>query len=199
MPEIISNVSIFLAVGISFLCIVPYIRDILKGSTKPHMYTWLVWFISQGVGFYVTYISGAGLASTVIFFAFLGTFIIFLLSFKYGTKNITKFDAVCMLVALLAIVFYLILANPVYSLLLAVAADVIAYFPTLRKVYQEPETETLSFYYLSIVAHIITLLNISVLNFNNSFFSASMIVINLFTCALILYARRAIKVKKNVV
>ena len=80
--------------------------------------------------------------------------------------------------------------DPLYTLLLAVATDVLAYFPTLRKVYDEPFTETLSFYYISVMAQSLGIFSLSEWTFRNSFFAFSMIVVNAFTTILIIYARK---------
>lgn len=43
MKEIIGVTAVLLA----FISYAPYIRDILKGRTKPHVYSWFVWgFVS---------------------------------------------------------------------------------------------------------------------------------------------------------
>ena len=28
---------------------IPYLKDILRGKTKPHVYTWFIWIITQGI------------------------------------------------------------------------------------------------------------------------------------------------------
>lgn len=39
MKEIVGTIAVVL----TFVGYVPYIRDTLKGKTKPHVYTWFVW------------------------------------------------------------------------------------------------------------------------------------------------------------
>lgn len=39
MKELISTVAVIL----TFVGYGPYIKDTLKGKTKPHVYTWFIW------------------------------------------------------------------------------------------------------------------------------------------------------------
>jgi hypothetical protein len=48
--------------------------------------------------------------------------------------------------SLLAIGFWLIADQPIISMILVIAADLLAFIPTVRKSYHQPHTETLSLY-----------------------------------------------------
>jgi hypothetical protein len=37
-----------IATVLTFLGFIPYFRDIFNRKTKPHLYTWLIWLITQG-------------------------------------------------------------------------------------------------------------------------------------------------------
>lgn len=39
MKEFISTIAVIL----TFVGYAPYIKDTLKGKTKPHVYTWFIW------------------------------------------------------------------------------------------------------------------------------------------------------------
>jgi hypothetical protein len=80
--------------GLSFI---PYYRDIFLFKTKPHIYTWLIWFLLQGLSVSIMLHDGAGIGILpfIVGTIFCGS--IFILSFKYGTKNITLFDTICLI------------------------------------------------------------------------------------------------------
>ncbi|HWY98863.1 MAG TPA: hypothetical protein VNY36_07255, partial [Bacteroidia bacterium] len=42
-------------------CFIPYIKDIYKKKTKPHIYTWLIWTILQVTGVIAMLKNGAGI------------------------------------------------------------------------------------------------------------------------------------------
>ena len=185
-----SNILITVGFLLNLFCFFPYLKDVLKKKTEPHIYTWFIWSVSQGIGFYATYKSGASFASFIILSSFLCVFIIFLLSFRYGSINVTSFDKKCLLFTFATIFAYLFFKDPLYSILLAVTTDVLAYFPTLRKVYEEPYTETISFYYISVFAQSLGVFSLSEWTLRNSFFAFAMIFINTLTTIVIVYARK---------
>jgi hypothetical protein len=134
-------------VGIA--CFIPYIRDIFRDKTKPHIYTWFIWATLQAIVAAAMWSSGAGvaIASSVIGAVLCG--FIFALSFNYGTKNITRFDTLCLFGALVALAAYLLFHDPLLSVIAATLTDIIGTLPTVRKAYKEPHTETASTHILS--------------------------------------------------
>lgn len=138
---------------------IPYFRDIFAGKTQPHLFTWLIWAITQGTAT-VALLYGGGkfgamslITGTVLVLVILG------LSFKYGTKNITRSDSIALIVALLAIVVWWQLHNPVLSVLMVSVIDGLGYIPTIRKSYVEPHSETISFWVIMAVVSILTIIS----------------------------------------
>jgi hypothetical protein len=76
----------------------PYLRDIFLLKTKPHVYTWLIWFITQGTATAGILYGGGGWGVLGPAVGLFFVFIIFLLSLKYGTKNITTGDNIALVV-----------------------------------------------------------------------------------------------------
>ena len=79
-------------------------------------------------------------------------------SLKYGTKNITKSDTIVLIVALFAIVVWWQLGQPLISVIMVSAIDVIGYVPSFRKSYREPWSETLISWILFSVGNIFAVL-----------------------------------------
>lgn len=139
------------------LCFIPYFRDIFLHKTKPHIYTWLIWSLLQGTSVFIMLYGGAGIG--VLPFV-IGTILcgsIFILSFKYGTKNITLIDTICLIGALVALIFYIFLHDPVSSIILVALIDFIGFIPTFRKSYVEPKTETASTYLVSAISSVLAI------------------------------------------
>lgn len=150
------NLQIILAtlssiVGIA--CFVPYIRDIFRHTTKPHSYTWLIWGILQSIAAASMWSGGAGIAIASSTIGAVLCIFIFVLSLKYGTKNIKLFDTLCLIGALIALVAYLFLHNVLLSIILVTLIDFTAFLPTLRKTFVESETETASTHLMSGVSN----------------------------------------------
>ena len=79
---------------------VPYLRDIIQKKVKPHPYTWLVWTIVSCIVFFGQVARGAGIGALSTAASEIFTVIIFLLSLKYGFKNIRRIDTYCLIIAL---------------------------------------------------------------------------------------------------
>ena len=79
------------------VCFIPYFRDIFLRKTEPHAYSWLIWTILQVVGVLAQLKDGGGYGAWALGVGAVSCFIIFLLSFKYGTKNVSRFDFLCLI------------------------------------------------------------------------------------------------------
>ncbi len=156
------DIKLILAViGVVLLVIgyIPYFRDVFQGKTKPHLYTWLIWFITQGTAAVASFYGGGKFGTISLIVGTILVFFITLLSFKYGTKNITKGDSIILILALLAIVFWWQLKNPVLAVIMISLIDGLGYIPTIRKTFIDPKSETVSFWILMVFVIILILLS----------------------------------------
>ncbi|MEO8581694.1 MAG: hypothetical protein ABI425_03885 [Patescibacteria group bacterium] len=142
MKQIISA----LAVCLTFAAYVPYYRDILKGKTHPHIYSWSLWGLLTVLLVALQIKGGAGAATWVTAAAGVLCLGVVVLSLKDGKKGITTSDTITALLSLTAIGFWLIADQPVVSIILVIFADGLAFIPTVRKSWHKPYTETLSLY-----------------------------------------------------
>ncbi len=174
---------------VAVLCFIPYFRDIFKKRAKPHAYTWLLWSILQTIGVLAQLKEGAGYGVLALAIGAFFCFSIFLLSIKFGTKNITKFDTACLVAALLAIVFYVSLRDPLWSVILVTIIDLVAFLPTVRKAYSAPWTETMSTYALSGTSTLLSIIALQSYSVSTVLYLASLLVTN-WSFVLILFLRR---------
>ena len=146
------NLQIILATlssVISIACFVPYIRDIFRHTTKPHSFTWFIWSLLQGIAVAAMWSGGAGIAIASSAIGAILCAFIFILSWKYGTKNIKPFDKICLIGALVALAVYLFLHDALLSIILVTIIDLIAFLPTFRKTWDDPASETASTHLMS--------------------------------------------------
>lgn len=137
--------TLFALAGLlSNIAFLPYLIDLFKKRTKPHIYTWFIWLITQGTATLAALEGGAGLGILGLAVGMIFVTTVFVLSFWYGTKNITRFDTAALVVALAAILVWWGLKQPVLAVLLVSLIDGVGYMPTFRKSYTEPWSETVS-------------------------------------------------------
>ncbi|NTV44698.1 MAG: hypothetical protein HGA67_03310 [Candidatus Yonathbacteria bacterium] len=167
---------------LSMACVVagsvPYVRDTLKGKTRPHAYSWFVWFLTMGIATVGAWYGegGWGAVSMIVFTVIVG--LNFILSLRFGTRDITRGDTVTLAAALLAIAFWFVLDSPLWSVLLATAIDLIGYIPTIRKTWRDPSSETPSTWLFSVIGDMFALLALSAYNVLTVTYLAAIIMVN---------------------
>lgn len=179
-----------LASVLAIFCFVPYIRDIFKKKTTPHIYSWFLWGTLQILGAIAIIIKGGGYGVLELLIGSLFCFYIFFLSFKYGTKNITKFDSLCFFLALFTILIWIFTKEPLYAVILISIIDFVAFLPTYRKGFEEPQSETISNYFLSSLASASAIFALSTYSFTTVFYLATLVATNIFFVALLFYRRK---------
>ena len=75
------------------------------------------------------------------------------LAFRYGERSGDHIDIGSVILAVLAIGAWAYTSDPLYATLFATSADLVAYIPTLRKVWRSPGSEPFSYYMISSLKH----------------------------------------------
>ena len=167
--EIITALSVIFVIVLYLI----YFRDIFLTKTKPHVYTWLIWSITMGVAAASAISGGAGYGSFPLILGAGFMTGITVVSIKYGTKNITRSDTIALIFALGSVVIWWQLNNPYLAVFIASMIDMIGYYPTFRKSYFEPESETVSFWALSLLGITLNIVALDEYNFLTLFYLAT--------------------------
>ena len=181
-----------LAVVVAFVGYIPYLRDTIIGKTKPHIFSWFLWFLASFIAFGLQWSKGAGAGSYANFAMGLICLVLFVLSFKNGTKNIRKADIVSLVLAIVAIFLWLVVDQPVWSIILIVIIDIFSFTPTFIKSWDKPYEETLITWFLTIIRQILILLSIAEINFVTVFFPSYALVVNIAFFILLITRRRKV-------
>jgi hypothetical protein len=166
--------------------------DVLRKKVQPHPYTWLVWSVVSAIAFLGQMAKGAGLGLIPTFCAEIFTVIIFFFSLRYGFKQIKKVDTYFLIIALLGLIPWAITKDPTISVIIVVCIDLIAFIPTIRKTWKNPETETPLLYSMNVTRHILTLFSLQTYNIATMFHSIAMIGTNSIMTGIVV-----LKKKKN--
>ena len=184
--------KLIFAVVASLLAIagnVPYVNDILKGRVQPHAYTWFVWSVVSCIVFFGQIAKGAGIGALPTAASEIFTLITFFLSLKYGYKEISRSDSFFLFLALGGIIPWILTNDPTLSVVIAVAIDVIAFIPTLRKTRLAPSTESPLLYFMNVVRHILALFSMQAYNIATMLHSIAMILTNSLMTVLLVSSR----------
>ncbi len=189
------DIKIFFAFAsscISIVVFVNYLLSVLRGQSKPHMYTWLIWSLTQGIAVAAILYGNGGWGGIGLIMSTLSVYCIFILSLKYGTKNITRSDTVALALALLAIIPWVIFSQPLISVIFVVFIDLLGYIPSWRKSITEPWSESLLSWGTSPLSYVFALLALSEYNILTILYPAFVIIANYILVGICLIFRQRV-------
>jgi hypothetical protein len=185
------------ALVISFVGYLPYFRDVISKKTKPHIFSWFIWSLTGGIGFFAQIISGAGSAAWILGLGFIICSIITILAFRQGEKSITLTDWIAFSGSLLALILWRLTSNPLMAIIFITVTDILAFIPTFRKGYYKPYEETLISWFFSSFKFIFVLVAIQTYSLTTVFYPAYLFLSNGSFVIMLLLRRKALDQTKN--
>lgn len=173
---------------------VPYLRDILRGKTHPHVYSWFLWGLLTVVIFGIQITHHAGFGGLVTIIAGAMCLAVLVLGIRRGKTDITFSDNVVFVLTILCMVLWLLAKQPLTAMLLACLTDLLAFVPTVRKSWAKPYTETLSLYQLNTVRFGLALVALDQFTFINAVWPAMWALINGLFSVFLIARRKAVPV-----
>lgn len=184
--SVVSVILVFVGYG-------SYIRDIIKRKTIPHTFTFLVWSVASSITWALQVHGGAGVGAWITFFVTIVCIFIFFLSLKYGEKTITKLDIIFLILAFTSLFLWLVIDQPVWSVILVVLTDVLGFGPTLRKSWNKPHSETLFAWWVAAFRHGLGIIALEKFNILTLLYPVAWTLANVLFCIILLIRRRYIK------
>ena len=129
---------------IAFADTIPYIRDIFRGSTRPHRGTWLIWSVLAIVVCLSQRADGASWSLLMAATQGAATSLVFLLAIRHGEGGVSTPDVVLIAIAGGGVAGWIVADEPMVATICVVAADLIGVALMLPKTYRDPGSETLS-------------------------------------------------------
>lgn len=147
-----------LAIALTFLAFLPYIRSIFHGDTRPHVFSWVIWGSVTFVVFLAQLADGAGVGAWPVGVSGAITIYVAVLAYlKKSDDSITRTDWLFLLTAMLSLPAWYLTSDPLWAVVILTTVDLAGFGPTFRKAFNLPREENLSFY------AIITLRNLLVI------------------------------------
>ena len=180
-------------IAISILAIIlvivgyaPYIKDTIKGTTRPHVFSYFLWIFTTIIIFALQLQEGGGIGSWITFSIVFVMCIVFILSFKNGKRDIRKIDYVFLGLGIIATLLWIIAKQPILSIILLSTVDILGFAPTVRKSWYDPWSETLFLYIITALRHGLAIIALVEINFVTALFPISWTLANaLFSLMLI--------------
>jgi hypothetical protein len=151
----------FLSTAIAIYVTVPYILSIVRGQTKPHQLTWLIWTIMNAVVLTSQFLEGARASILITAVWFVTAAIELGLSFKYGVRDSSRYDRLLFIISLLIIVVWVLTRNNVLAIWLTVLIDIPATAMLVLKIKKLPDSEPLWLWNIATVAYVFACLSLA--------------------------------------
>jgi hypothetical protein len=125
-------------------CVLPYLRDIRRGTTRPQRASWFV-FSSLSIVAAVSQFAGdAGPGAWLAAGSAAGFSAVFVVSIRTGVGGFSRADRAALSVAAIAVVASVLMSTPLVALLGVIVAEQAAVVLTVRKTFDDPTSETTS-------------------------------------------------------
>lgn len=191
---VLSENFVYVAAGIAVVANLAYLRDTLRGVSKPNRVTFFLWGVIPLIAFFAQRSSGGGLAAYFTLAIGIIPLVILAASFvdKKAYWKITRFDMVCGAISVAALVFWLVTGQGLIALMFSILADFAACVPTIIKSYRHPETETTSTYALEMISAVIVLFTIHDWTFISYGYAAYVVLMDTLFTVLLTYPRKTL-------
>jgi hypothetical protein len=167
----------------------PYIRDTIRGSTRPHRGTWLIWMSLSWVVLASNRADGAVWSMLPLAAQALQNCAIFFLSIRRGEGGVDRLDRLMLAVAALGVAGWFVFTDPTLATLAVILADVMGALMMLPKAWRDPSSETISTFVLSSVVGICAFAAVGSFAFSLVIYPAYYIAVNGIIAGVLIYRR----------
>jgi hypothetical protein len=171
---------------------VPYVRDVLRGSTRPHRGSWTIWCALSLIVLASQRADGGRWSLLVVVAQLVGGAVILALALERGVGGTTRLDIGLGAVAAAGLVGWYLADDPTIATVCVVIADGVAVLMMLPKTYAHPDSETLSAFVFSALSGVFALAAVGSLDFGLLLYPAYFVVADLVLIGLITRRRFAL-------
>jgi len=181
------------AIALTLYAFFPYIRSILRGATRPHVFSWVIWGSTTFVVFLAQLEGRGGVGAWPIGVSGVITLFIALLAYlKRADITITATDWLFFIAALSSLPLWALTADPLWAVVILTIVDVLGFGPTVRKAWQMPHSESVLFFGLFLVRNVLVILALERHSLTTVLFPAVIAAACLLLIVLIGYRRHAL-------
>ena len=170
----------------------PYVRDVFKGSTRPHRGTWLIWTVLAWVAVGSNWADGAGWSLVPLAAQATLCGLILLLSWRRGEGGLGGGELLMFAVAGGGVYAAVTLTDPTLATYGVIVADVAGALMMVPKSWRDPHSETLSTFVLTSLVGVCALLSVGALDAALMVYPAYYVVANALVATLLVSRRRAL-------
>ncbi len=144
MVVIVILLAASICVGLGGL--LPYILSTLSGKTRPRLVSWGTWELLAIVLTVSALIEGHIESAILSIEGVLGCGVVFIVGWRKGSRDVNRFDLICLIGALAGIFVLVVLRDPAMAMLLSISIDGLAFLPTFYHGWRRPREERIISY-----------------------------------------------------
>ena len=180
-----------IAIGLTIIAYYPYIRSIIQGKTKPHVFSWVIWGTSTCIVFLAQLADKGGAGAWVIGFSgIISIYVAFLAYIKRSDSSITRIDRLFFIVAMTALPIWYLTSDPLWAVVILTTVDVLGFVPTFRRSYILPFEEQLMFYVVMALRNLVVVSALENYSLTTVLFPATIATACLIFSLMVVYRRR---------
>ncbi len=180
------------AITLTLIAFLPYIVSTLRGQTRPHVFSWVIWGITTFVVFLAQVNDGGGAGAWPIGVSGVITIGVAIMAFfKRADITITRLDKVFFAAAISAVPLWYFTADPLWAVVILTVVDLLGFGPTLRKAFYFPNEENLTFFGLFFLRNLLAVIALEHYSLSTVLFPAAVALACLLLILLISYRRKA--------
>ncbi len=185
------------AFGVVMLSEVIYVISIFvpdkatKELTRPSRSTFWIWTAVQGMMAASYIASGESFAAGLSVAYALAFFLIAILSIRYGYSEWERTDTYCLLALIGTIILWVVSRNPAAVLVATVTADFIGAVPTIKKVREDPGSESRTAWALTVFACVLNFAAVVEWGWEDLVYTPYLLAVNALIAYAIWFPKRA--------
>ena len=163
-----------IAIALTFLAFLPFIRAILKGKSRPHVFSWFIWAAVTFTVATAQFAGGAGVGSWPLGFSGLLTGGVALLALsKSADTSIYRSDWLFLGLAFTALPLWWLTSDPLAAVLILTTVDLLGFGPSIRKAWTLPHEENALFFTIGAIRNGFVILALERYSWTTALFPAA--------------------------
>lgn len=182
-----------IAVILTFVAYVPYIRLIRRGAIKPHVFSWIIWGLSTFLAFIGQLAGNGGIGAWPIGVSGLITLYVAWLAWeRRADSTVTPTDWAFFATALASLPVWWITRDPLWAIIILTVVDILGFGPTFRRAYHLPWGESVPYYVLMAVRNCVSIGALVTYSWTTVLFPGAIALSCAVFVAMVLWRRRVI-------
>jgi hypothetical protein len=182
-----------IAIVLTLAAYLPYIYSILDKKVKPHTFSWIIWGFTTFIVFLAQLKDGGGAGAWPIGISGVITIFVAYISYFYRADNSIKIlDWGFFLVAMTSLPIWYFTSDPFWAVALLTLIDLLGFGPTIRKTYNYPFEENLTFFLIFALRNIFAIIALEHYSLTTILFPAATSLACLLFCSMVVWRRHSV-------